>query len=43
MKLAPEHAEAHFNLGRLYETEGDVSAALRHLAEYKRIRARGVG
>ena len=34
---------AAYNLGRLYESRGDVSAALRHLAEYKRIRERGVG
>jgi len=40
VRLDPDHAEAHFNLARLCETVGDVSATLRHLAEYKRIRLR---
>ena len=40
VKFDPEHGEAHFNLGRLCESSGDVSAALRHFAEYKRIRDR---
>lgn len=43
VKLDPEHAESHFNLARLCEARENVSAALRHLAEYKRIRGRGVG
>ena len=43
VRLDPDHAEAHFNLARLCETVGDVSAALRHLAEYKRICERGAG
>ena len=41
VKLDPEHAEAHFNLGRLCEASGDRTAALQHLAQYKRIRERG--
>ncbi len=36
-------AESHFNLARLCEARGNVSAALRHLAAYKRIHGRGVG
>ncbi len=28
---------AHFNLSRLYEARGDTAAALRHLAEYRRL------
>lgn len=43
VKLDPGHAEAHFNLGRLCETAGDARSALRHLAEYKRLRERGTG
>ena len=43
VKLNSEHGEAHFNLGRLCESSGDASAALRHFAEYKRIRERGLG
>jgi tetratricopeptide (TPR) repeat protein len=43
VKLDPDHGEAHFNLGRLCEARGDASAALRHFAQYKRIRERGVG
>lgn len=43
LRLEPEYAEAHFNLSRLHEAAGDASAALRHLAEYRRIRAREVG
>lgn len=38
----PELAGAHFNLSRLYEAEGDLQAALRHLTAYKRLRERGV-
>ena len=33
----PELASAHFNLSRLYEVRGESAAALRHLAEYKRL------
>jgi tetratricopeptide (TPR) repeat protein len=31
------HAEAHFNLSRLCERSGDVTAAVRHLSAYKRL------
>ena len=41
LSLDPGNAEAHFNLGRLCEATGDVSEALQHLAEYKRIYERG--
>ena len=36
----PELAGAHFNLSRLYEAEGDVRRAVRHLSTYKRLRER---
>ena len=41
LKLDPNHAEAHFNLGRLCEAAGDRTGALQHLAQYKRIQERG--
>ncbi len=31
-------ASAHYNLSRLYEEDGTTSAAIRHLAEYRRLR-----
>ncbi len=33
-----ELASAHYNLSRLYEEEGTTAAAIRHLAEYRRLR-----
>jgi tetratricopeptide (TPR) repeat protein len=37
VELDGELAEAHFNLARLREQAGDPRAALRHLAEYRRL------
>lgn len=34
----PASASAHYNLSRLYEEEGTDSAAIRHLAEYRRLK-----
>lgn len=34
----PGLASAHYNLSRLYEEEGTTAAAIRHLAEYRRLR-----
>jgi tetratricopeptide (TPR) repeat protein len=34
----PELAFAHYNLSRLYEEEGATSSAIRHLAEYRRLK-----
>ncbi|MND08179.1 Tetratricopeptide repeat protein [compost metagenome] len=36
--LDPELAPAHYNLSRLFEQEGATAAAIRHLAEYRRLR-----
>ena len=44
LELEGDLAAAHFNLSRLFETTGDESRALGHLAEYKRlIRRRDMG
>jgi tetratricopeptide (TPR) repeat protein len=38
----PNLAEAHYNLARLYEKEGDRQAAIRHFNGYRALlRARG--
>lgn len=37
--LDPENADAHYNLAGLYERRGDKAAALRHLREYRNLRA----
>ena len=37
--LDPSLASAHYNLSKLYEEEGTTSAAIRHLAEYRRLRS----
>lgn len=36
----PALASAHYNLSRLYEQRGSKAAAIRHLAEYRRLRGR---
>jgi tetratricopeptide (TPR) repeat protein len=36
----PALASAHYNLSRLYEQRGTKSAAIRHLAEYRRLRGK---
>jgi tetratricopeptide (TPR) repeat protein len=33
----PRHADAHYNIARLYEKAGKKAAALRHYAKYKRL------
>jgi hypothetical protein len=33
----PACADAHFNLARLFDRQGDPEAALRHLAAYRRL------
>jgi hypothetical protein len=33
----PNYAEAHFNIGKLYERAGDDLAAVRHLRTYKEL------
>jgi len=33
----PRHAEAHYNLARLYERAGRADQALRHLSDYRRL------
>lgn len=38
IRLDPRHAEAHYNLARLYDRAGRSDAALRHLADYRRLR-----
>ncbi len=37
--LDPCLASAHYNLSRLYEEEGTTAAAIRHLAEYRRLKS----
>lgn len=39
----PDHASSHYNLYRLYEASGFPKDALRHLAQYKRLREQGGG
>ena len=33
----PRHADAHYNIARLYEKSGKKAAALRHYAKYRRL------
>ena len=35
----PTLAAAHFNLSRILESQGDQTAALRHLADYRRLKS----
>jgi hypothetical protein len=37
----PKHADAHFNLARLYERLGKKALAIRHLKAYQSIRSSG--
>ena len=37
LRLDPQLADAHFNLSRIYERRGEQQAALRHLANYRRL------
>jgi tetratricopeptide (TPR) repeat protein len=38
LKVDPQLADAHFNLGRLQEQLGDARGALRHFSTYRRLR-----
>ena len=38
IRAEPGYAEAHFNLARIYEGLGRAAEALRHLADYKRLK-----
>ena len=38
LRLDPELAEAHFNLSRLLEHDGREAEAIRHMADYRRLR-----
>ena len=38
LRLDARMSEAHFNLGRLYETAGDALSAIRHFKAYKQLR-----
>ena len=37
LRFDADMASAHYNLSRLYEARGKSKAALRHLADYKRL------
>ena len=37
LQLDGDHADAHYNLARLYEQEGDTKATLRHLNRYRKL------
>jgi tetratricopeptide (TPR) repeat protein len=43
LRLDAGHADAHYNLARLLEREGKRPGAVRHLREYKRLRATDAG
>jgi tetratricopeptide (TPR) repeat protein len=38
----PDLADAHYNLARLYESQGSTQHAIRHLASYRRLARRGI-
>jgi tetratricopeptide (TPR) repeat protein len=38
VRLVPDYREAHFNLARIYERLGRPADALRHLADYRRLK-----
>ena len=40
IRLEPRHAEAHYNLSRLYERAGRSEQALQHLSDYRRLLGR---
>ena len=33
----PSNADAHFNIARLYEKQGNAASALKHLRTYRRL------
>ena len=37
LALAPDCADAHFNVARLHEQQGQAQRALRHFAHYRRL------
>lgn len=39
LALDPDNADAHYNLAGLYERNGDKAGAVRHLREYRNLRA----
>ena len=38
IRLDPRHAEAHYNLARLYDRAGHPDEAIQHLSDYRRLR-----
>lgn len=43
VRLQPSYAEAHFNLARIFEHTGRAAEALRHLADYRRLKEKPRG
>ena len=37
LEYDPDMADAHYNIGRLLEKQGDAQGALRHFSAYRRL------